>query len=93
MAGSISKFDEDEILIIAGKLADLAVETIRSGMEDNLEIARNAASDEIEKLIRKWDGACTLPLPFELRHEAVKIGLVAAIGRLNFLLTEQIQGS
>lgn len=92
MAGSINNYDRDEVLIISGKIADQVIGEIKTEMDELFEAARNRTADQIEELITSWDGACTIPLPDELRQRCLRMAFTVAVGQLNFLLTEAFAG-
>lgn len=69
----ISKYDDDEAMIIAGKFADrmteLFFDRLKSGAE---EAARNYIADLLEVDIKYYAGAAEGELPDELRQRMTR---------------------
>jgi predicted amino acid dehydrogenase len=58
------KYDEDEILIFAGKFADEFVWTLPISQQS--DALRNRIADRAEVVMKDWDGSPRVPLPEEL---------------------------
>lgn len=65
-------YDDDEIMIFGGLIADevvAGVNIVAGGfLEDHYDEVRNCAADSAEGQIKKWTGPCDVPLPSLLKY-------------------------
>lgn len=79
-------YDQDEILILSGRVADEIV--LNFGLEDEevFDEVRNAAANAAESVMRQWTGVAAIPLPPQLSGRMAIAANDAAIARKKQLL-------
>jgi hypothetical protein len=73
-----SGYNEDEVLVLAGRLADEVADSLHIEHEDIHDTARNAAAEAAERVMDEWTGEATVPLPDWLRVTMTAAALAAA---------------
>lgn len=86
---SFQKYDEDEVMIFAGRFADQFTAVFFSKMQaEHADEVRNSVANAAEDVMRSYPGDAAVPLPKDLLAGMKSVADTVATARLTAILNE-----